>query len=69
MRTSPTFMGLLYLSLGVLFTYLAIENDAKSMWNATTIIFMLLATFDFAVSIRFFILRRKLNIIKKNKST
>ncbi|OZM55806.1 DUF4305 domain-containing protein [Lottiidibacillus patelloidae] len=70
MRTSsPAFMALLYFSLGVLFTYLAIQNGQESMWNASTIILMLLATFDFSVSFRFMLLRRKIKQIKKNKST
>jgi hypothetical protein len=69
MRTSPTFMAILYLLLGGLFTYLAIQNGEEGMWNVTTIILMLLATFDFGVSYRFFMLRRKINKIKKNKST
>jgi hypothetical protein len=69
MRTSPAFMALLYFSLGGLFTYLAIQNGEESMWNATTIILMLLATFDFSVAYRFFKLNRKINQIKKKKST
>jgi hypothetical protein len=69
MRTSPAFMALLYFSLGVLFTYLAIQSGQDSMWNASTIILMMLATFDFGVSVRFIMLRRKINQIKKKKST
>jgi hypothetical protein len=52
-----------------LFTYLAIQNGEEGMWNTTTVILMLLATFDFSVSYRFFLLMRKIKSIKKNKST
>jgi hypothetical protein len=69
MRTSPTFMALLYFSLGALFTYLAVQQGEDGLWNVTTIILMLLATFDFSVSFRFLLLRRKINQIKRNKST
>jgi hypothetical protein len=66
MRTSPTFMGLLYFSLGSLFTYLAIQSGEDNVWSFTTIILMMLATFDFAVSIRFFLLKKKIERIKKS---
>ncbi len=49
-------MGLFYLAMGILFTYLAINTATATdtIWTLPTIILMLLATFDFSVSIRMF---------------
>ncbi|MFC4324322.1 YdiK family protein [Litchfieldia salsa] len=59
-RISPFVMGIIYLLMGLLFTYLAIGSVEETVWNFTTIIFVLVATFDFGVSIRMFLLHRKI---------
>ncbi|MBY6038581.1 YdiK family protein [Fictibacillus nanhaiensis] len=61
MKTSPLFMAFLYLAIGFVFTYLAVhyanEYGMTSIW---TIITMVVATFDFANSIRYFALNNHL---------
>ncbi|WP_243292894.1 YdiK family protein [Bacillus sp. FJAT-47783] len=64
MRFNPNSMGLFYFAMGILFTYLAINSVEESIWTLPTIILMLLATFDFSVSIRMFAFSAK---IKKGK--
>ncbi|MFZ3591635.1 YdiK family protein [Bacillus sp. DJP31] len=65
MRTSPFIMGLLYLGMGIVFTVLAIQNKTETIWNFYTIVLILVATFDFGVSIRMFALSRKIKKAKK----
>lgn len=54
MRTSPTFMGVLYALIGVLFTYLAIQNMQVNGWDWWTFFLIALAAVDFVIAIRFF---------------
>lgn len=54
MKTSPFFMGVVYGIMGCLFTYLAIESIQDTIWNFTTILLIVVATFDFSVAFRFF---------------
>ncbi|MCA1032894.1 YdiK family protein [Bacillus timonensis] len=65
-RTSPLTMGIMYTLMGILFTYLAIGSVQETIWTFPTIILMLVATFDFGVAIRMFILYAKLKKITKN---
>jgi len=51
---SPLRTAVFYFFLGVLFTYLAINSITNSSWNIFTYILVLIATFDFGVSIRAF---------------
>ncbi|MFC3883410.1 YdiK family protein [Bacillus songklensis] len=67
MRTTPLVMGLIYTFMGILFTYLAIGSAEKGIWDFTTIVLMIVATFDFGVAIRVFILHYKIKKIQKNK--
>lgn len=62
MKTSPIFMGMIYGLMGVLFTFLAIESVTDTIWNFTTVLLMVVATFDFSVAIRF------MKVSKNNKS-
>jgi len=65
-RTSPFIMGLIYFVMGVLFTVLAIGSVEETIWNFSTVLLMLVATFDFGVSIRLFLLNNKIKkMIKK----
>ncbi|GGC97360.1 hypothetical protein GCM10007216_30170 [Thalassobacillus devorans] len=60
MRTSPLFMAFLYFIMGVVFTYIAAQSVDDTIWNFITIFLAILATFDFAVSIRLFNLHIRL---------
>jgi uncharacterized membrane protein len=66
MKTTPLFMGFLYLAIGAVFTYLAVhyagEYGMTSIW---TIITMVVATFDFANAIRYFALNSHLKRKRK----
>lgn len=58
MKTTPYTMSLIYAAMGSLFTYLAIESAQETIWNLPTVILMIIATFDFSTSIRFFLYKR-----------
>lgn len=61
MKTTPYTMGFIYAAMGALFTYLAIETAQETVWNLSTVLLMIIATFDFTSSIRFFTYKRRLN--------
>lgn len=65
MRTSPYTMALIYVAMGALFTYLAIQSAEETIWNFSTILLMIIATFDFSTAIRFILYKK---IIDKRKS-
>ncbi|RZI50655.1 DUF4305 domain-containing protein [Aeribacillus pallidus] len=67
MNFHPVSMGLFYFIMGVIFTYLAIHHAENGMWTATNMILMILATFDFAVSIRMFTFSYKIRKAKNNR--
>jgi hypothetical protein len=46
MRKSPMFSGFIYLFLGFLFIFFAIQNVQESGWGIFTILLVILATFD-----------------------
>ncbi|MCP8617828.1 YdiK family protein [Salirhabdus salicampi] len=52
MRASPLFMAAIYFFMGVVFTYIAIQSADETVWNFTTIVLTIVATFDFAVGIK-----------------
>ncbi|WP_017754992.1 YdiK family protein [Calidifontibacillus oryziterrae] len=60
MRPTPYTLGFIYAAMGIMFTFLAIETAQKSIWNVSTILLMLIATFDFSTAIRFFTYKRRL---------
>lgn len=66
-RTSPFAMGIIYMLMGILFTYIAIgsASTSESIWNFTTILIIVVATFDFSVAIRMFALHMKIKKIQK----
>ncbi|WP_096201940.1 YdiK family protein [Bacillus sp. FJAT-45350] len=66
MRTSPTFMGVTYILIGIMFVYLAIQNVRVASWNLWTFLFIALAAIDIMVGVRFFRMRKAINE-KKNK--
>ncbi|KAA9016039.1 YdiK family protein [Niallia endozanthoxylica] len=53
MRQSPLFSGIIYIFLGTLFTFFAIQNiNEDGGWGFFTILLIILATFDFGSGIR-----------------
>ncbi|WP_099363766.1 YdiK family protein [Fredinandcohnia onubensis] len=66
-RTSPFVMGIIYALMGTLFTYIAINSATETVWNFSTILLALVATFDFGVAIRMFVLHSKIKKIAKTK--
>ncbi|MCH1627452.1 YdiK family protein [Fredinandcohnia quinoae] len=64
-RTSPFFMGIIYSMMGILFTYIAINSAKETIWNFSTILIILVATFDFGVAIRMFALHGKIKKMTK----
>lgn len=57
---SPLFTAFIYLMLGVVFTYFAIEQVKMNGWNFFVYVLLLLATLDFGAVIRLLILYFKL---------
>jgi Domain of unknown function (DUF4305) len=53
LRQSPLFSGIVYVLLGSLFTFFAIENlSDNGGWGFFTFVLIILATFDFGSGIR-----------------
>jgi hypothetical protein len=67
MRTNPITMGIFYLTMGLLFTYLAINSAENGVFSFPTIILMLIATFDIGVAIRMFNLSRRIKKVNAKK--
>jgi len=40
---------MLYFLMGILFTYVAFTSAKETVWNATTILCAIVATFDFGI--------------------
>ncbi|MGD6818315.1 YdiK family protein [Metabacillus sp. 84] len=60
MKARPWALALFYLAMGILFTYLAINSASNGLYSFSTVILMIIATFDFAVAIRMFLFGSKL---------
>ncbi len=67
MKQSPLFSGIVYIALGLLFTYLAVENVNQSGWGFFSYVLVLLATFDIGSGIRMIQFHFKLKQIQKNQ--
>ncbi|WML50175.1 YdiK family protein [Neobacillus sp. PS3-34] len=52
MRQSPLFSGIVYILLGALFTYFAIQDVSDDGWGVFTYLLVLLATFDVASGLK-----------------
>jgi hypothetical protein len=52
MKRSPLFSGFIYILLGSLFTYFAIEDVSENGWGFFSYLLVILATFDFGSGIR-----------------
>lgn len=53
MTASPKFMGMIYLGIGFMFTYLAIFNVSTVGWQIWTFVYIAIAAIDIFVGIRF----------------
>ncbi|MBN8194461.1 YdiK family protein [Bacillus sp. NTK074B] len=68
MRRSPLFSGVIYLLLGVLFTYFAVQNVQNDEgWGFFTYMLIFLATLDFGSGLRMVMLHFKIKKQVKNK--
>lgn len=67
MRRSPLFSGFIYILLGCLFTYFAVEDVTQNGWGFFSYLLVILATFDFGSGLRiiFFYYRYKDKIKKQ----
>ncbi|WP_409252642.1 YdiK family protein [Bacillus sp. SCS-153A] len=67
MRRSPLFSGILYILLGVLFTYFAIRNVNDHGWGFFSYLMVLLATLDFVSGFRMVAMHFKIKKHMDNK--
>jgi hypothetical protein len=65
MRQSPIFSGLLYLLLGVLFTYFAINNVKEEGWGFFSYLLIILATFDLGAGLKMIAIHFKIKASTK----
>ncbi|WP_079504159.1 YdiK family protein [Mesobacillus jeotgali] len=65
MKQSPLFSGIVYILLGSLFTYFAIQNVNETGWGFFSYLLVALATFDFGSGIRMILFHFKLKNIQK----
>ena len=59
MRRSPLFSGLIYLILGALFTYFAIDDVQNNGWGFFSYLLVILATFDFGSALKMIVFHFK----------
>ncbi|GAA0455366.1 YdiK family protein [Alkalibacillus silvisoli] len=52
MKLSPLVLAWVYILMGVLFVYIAIQYADETVWNTATVIFAIIASIDFGVAIR-----------------
>lgn len=64
-RQSPLISGFIYIVLGVIFTYLAINNVSQKGWNLFSFLIVFLATIDFGSGIRLIMLHVRLKRMQK----
>jgi hypothetical protein len=67
MRRTPLFSGIMYIILALLFTYFAIEHVNEEGWGFFSILFVILATFDFGSGLRLLSLHFKFSKLKQKK--
>ncbi len=66
-RQSPLSLGIIYASLGVLFTAIAVQTVTSSGWGIFAYILVIIATMDFGSGIRMILLHFKVKSIKNKK--
>ncbi|MED3548836.1 YdiK family protein [Cytobacillus praedii] len=68
MRRSPLFSGIIYIILGLLFTYIAIQNIQREQgWGVFTVFLIIIATFDLGGGLRMVAFHFKIKNSLKNK--
>ncbi|MHC0039330.1 YdiK family protein [Pseudoneobacillus sp. C159] len=65
MRQTPIFSGFLYLLLGVLFTYFAINNVKEEGWGFFSYLLIILATFDLGAGLKMIAIHFKIKASTK----
>ncbi|KKK36251.1 hypothetical protein WQ57_20350 [Mesobacillus campisalis] len=65
MKRSPLFSGIVYLILGLLFTYFAVQNVNDQGWGFFSYLLVVIATFDLGSGIRMILFHFKLKTIQK----
>ncbi|TYR78429.1 DUF4305 domain-containing protein [Priestia megaterium] len=66
MKNIPLTRGFIYIIMGILFTYLAIQSVEDTVWNFSTILFSLVAAFDFRFAFRIFALHYKIKKMQQH---
>lgn len=68
LRQTPLFSGIVYLLLGIVFTFFAIQNiNEDGGWGFFTILLIILATFDLGSGIRMILIHFHLKKQKNKK--
>ncbi|OCA88699.1 hypothetical protein A8F94_24160 [Bacillus sp. FJAT-27225] len=67
MRPTPLFSAFIYILLGVLFTYFAIENVRQEGWGFFSWLLVILATFDFGAGVRIILFYYKIKKAQNNQ--
>jgi hypothetical protein len=65
MKRSPLFSGIVYLILGLLFTYFAVQNVNDQGWGFFSYLLVVIATFDLGSGIRMILFHFKLKNVQK----
>ncbi|MCP3032581.1 DUF4305 domain-containing protein [Halobacillus sp. A1] len=68
MRASPLTMAAIYFFMGVAFTYIATYSAPESLWNFRTLLPVIIATFNFAVTVRLISIHFKIKQSKNNNN-
>lgn len=66
-RQSPLTLGIIYASLGILFTAIAVQNVTSSGWGLFSYVLVIIATMDFGSGIRMILLHFKVKSAKNKK--
>ncbi|WP_163538263.1 YdiK family protein [Gracilibacillus sp. YIM 98692] len=67
MKISPLSHAFLYLGLGILFTYIAIQSAEETVFNFITMLLAFFATIDFVVATRLFNLHFRIKKANRKK--
>ncbi|MFC7322359.1 DUF4305 domain-containing protein [Halobacillus campisalis] len=68
MKASPLTMAAIYFFMGVAFTYIAAQMTTGSLWNFQTLLPVIIATFNFAVTVRLISIHFKIKQSKNNNN-
>lgn len=68
MRRTPLFSGIIYIMLGILFTYIAIQTIQRDQeWGFFTYFLIIIATFDLGTGLRMVAFHFKFSTGQKKK--